>query len=72
MASLFRGNWTKPGDPRPSSHLVANEPTPITHTCRARCGRFLLLGTDPGALLAEPPARGKTCESCLRLSRRDG
>lgn len=69
----MRGKWTMPGIDFPSSHLIeqdyptfAADGSPM-HAQRTRCGRpcVIKVATD------EPPATGKTCESCLRWSRRD-
>lgn len=66
------GSWTRPrrgrkrvaGEgPRPSSHYV-------DASGATRCGLYLIVG-ELGETLPEPPASGKTCESCLRLVARD-
>ena len=66
----MRGRWTVPGYPYPSSHLIAG-------LFNARCGRYMptseqIAYPPERQPTDEPPARGKTCESCLRYSRRDG
>lgn len=61
----MRGKWTVPGDGTlPSSHLMTD-----AEGYQLRCGRR---NRPNGDYTYEPPATGKTCESCLRLSRRDG
>jgi hypothetical protein len=73
----YRGTWTTPDGPYPSSHLIS-EPVGDAYEVlgwRLRCGRpYYPEHLAPGVWTPtpEPPATGKTCESCLRLSRRDG
>lgn len=71
MTSL-RGKWTEPGFPFASSHLVIRD-----EGGELRCGRHLEHHEMDESLVvacltSEPPARGKTCERCLVLSRMDG
>lgn len=68
----MKGQWTVPGSPVPSSHLIAlvlNEHAGML-ALKMRCG--LVRGPVSGVQgTDEVPATGKTCESCLRLSNRD-
>ena len=71
----MKGKWTVPGDPLPSSHLISASGDRLEGQVLIgfRCGRFGTTDSDVVyALTDDPPATGKTCETCLRLSRRDG
>lgn len=64
------GAWTTAGEPWPSSHLIVF--VGRRGVFETRCGNWYK--TPDGEELTfhpEPPAAGKTCETCLRYSRRD-
>ena len=67
MANLV-GTWTVPGKPLRSSHLLRRNGIGKLVT---RCGIYWY-AFDDEPTTPEPSGRGATCESCLRLSRRDG
>jgi len=62
--------WTSPkAGPFPSAHLAGFAENDVIQT---RCGRLRLATIDQeDAFTFEPPATGRTCESCLRLANRD-
>ena len=65
----MKGRWTLPSDIWPSSHLIRADHSGLIQT---RCGLNTIVDPRTTQTTGEPPARGRTCESCLRYSRRDG